>query len=184
MVILIDENNAFNLLDRQVALLNIQHLCTPLSTISTNCCQKSAELFVDGSVQYSEDGTTPRDLLVMPMYALAMVPLIKRITENVNVGQLWHADDIFATGKLGNRHSWWNQLQAIGPDFAFFANSVKTWLVVKLGDLSVARDLFGNTEVNITSEGFPSLGAPLSTDVYVQNFVHSKVNQWNQVVTI
>ena len=46
---------------------------------------------------------------------------------------------------------------------------MKSWLIVKPGHLSVARDLFGDTVVNITSEGHPYLGAPLGTDDYVQN---------------
>ena len=79
---------------------------------------------MDGSVLHSEEGTTKGDLLAMPMDALGTVPLIERLGEKVNVSQVWYADNASATGKLGNLRSWWNQLQAVGPDFGFFANSV------------------------------------------------------------
>ena len=54
-------------------------------------------------------------------------------------------------------------------------------LVVKPGHLKVVRNLFGDTTVNITSEGFPYLGGPLGTEDYVENFVCSKVKQWNRI---
>ena len=176
-------NNAFNSLNRQVALLNIQHLCPVLSIISTNCLRRRAELFVDGSVLYSEEGATQGNPLAMPVYSLAMIPLIKRLREKVNVGQVWHADDASAIGKLRNFCSWWNQLvQTIGLDFGLHVNNVKTWLVVKPSYLTVAKDFFGNTAVKITFEGHPYLGGPLGPEDYVENFVHSKVNQWNRIL--
>ena len=182
-VLLIDASNAFNSLNRQVALLNIQHLCPALSTILTNCYRRSAELFMDGSILYSEEGTTQGDPLAMPMYALATVPLIGRLRDKVSVSQVWYADDASATGDLRNLRSWWDQLQAIGPEYGFHANGKKTWLVAKPGRLADARDLFGDTAVNITSEGRPYLGAPLGTDDYVKNFVCSKVNEWSGLLS-
>ena len=77
-VLLIDANNALNSLNWQVVLLNIQHLCPALSTILTNCYQRSAELFVDGSVLHSEKGTTQGDLLARSMYAPTAVLLIEK----------------------------------------------------------------------------------------------------------
>ena len=54
------------------------------------------------------------------------------------------------------------------------------WLLVKHGHLSVARDLLG--AVNITTESCPYLGGPLGTEDYMENFVCSKVNQWNRIL--
>ena len=93
--------------------------------------------------------------------------------------QMMHAS---ATGKLENLHSWRNQLHSMGPDFGFHANGMKTWLLVKHGHFSVARDLFVDTEVNITFPGSPYLGGPLGTEDYMENFVCSKVNQWNRIL--
>ena len=84
----------------------------------------------------------------------------------MNVSQVWCADNASTTRKLGNLRSWLNQLQAIGPDFGFHPNSVKTWLVAKAGHLCAAEDLFGNTAVNITFECHPYQGAPLGTENY------------------
>ena len=75
-VLLVDASNAFNSLNREAALHNIQHLCPTLSTILINIYHEATELFVDGTVLFSEEGTTQGDPLAMPMYALATIPVI------------------------------------------------------------------------------------------------------------
>ena len=76
-LLLADASNAFNSLNRQVALHNIQRICPPLSTILINTYRAPTELFVDGDTILSQEGTTQGDPLAMPMYALATIPLIQ-----------------------------------------------------------------------------------------------------------
>ena len=80
-----DASNAFNLLIRDVALHNFQHLCPSLSTILINLYREATELFVDGITLSSVEGTTQGDSLALPMYALATVPLISHLGESSNV---------------------------------------------------------------------------------------------------
>ena len=88
-VLLVDASNAFNSLNRDAALHNIQHLCSALSSILINIYHESTELFVDGIVLYSEKGTTQEDPLAMLMYALATIPLINLLGESSDVIQVW-----------------------------------------------------------------------------------------------
>lgn len=60
---------------------------------------------------------------------------------------------------------------------------IKTWLIVNSDHLTAVRALFGNTAVNITSEGSPYLGAPPGTEDYVKCFGCNKVNQWNRLLS-
>jgi hypothetical protein len=76
-VLLVDASNAFNFLNRQVALRNIRALCPSIATALINTYRKEAELFVDGSSIFSQEGTTQGDPLAMPMYAIALLPLTK-----------------------------------------------------------------------------------------------------------
>ena len=78
-VLLVDATNAFNALNRQVALHNIRYLCPSLATVLINIYRDAAELFVDRLTLYSEEGTTQGDPLAMPMYALATIPLIHKL---------------------------------------------------------------------------------------------------------
>ena len=52
-VLLVDASNAFNLLSRDAALHNIQHLFPSLSTIVINIYREAPELFIDDVVLYS-----------------------------------------------------------------------------------------------------------------------------------
>ena len=80
----------------------------------------------------------------MAMYALAVVPLIKRLRVAVpSVGQVWFADDATAVGKL--LHKWWQILSSLGPNFGYFSNASKTVLIVKPHLLTIAKSIFVDT---------------------------------------
>ena len=72
------------------------------------------------------------DPLVMSMYALAMVPLIRKLHSTVpDASQVWFADDATAVGPVSNKLlDWWHHLVSAGPAFGYFPNSLKTYLIV------------------------------------------------------
>ncbi len=76
-VLLVDATNAFNALNRQVALQNIRCLCPAIATILINTYRTPTDLYVDGNVILSQEGTTQRDPLDMPMYGLATISPIR-----------------------------------------------------------------------------------------------------------
>ena len=112
----------------------------------------------------------------MPLYALATVPLIKRLPSSVL--QSWYADDASASGQIDNLRIWWNDLEDLGPQYGYYASPSKTWLITKHNHHDRAREVFGDTQINITTEGRPHLGAPLGSSSFVQQFVARKVETW------
>ena len=98
-VLLVDATNAFNCLNRNVALQNIQFNCPEIATILINTYQRPLVLMINWQELLSEEGTTQGDPLSTPMYAISILPLIRRLA-NDNVQQVWYADDTTATGKL------------------------------------------------------------------------------------
>ena len=78
-ILLIDAKNAFNSINRQTALRNIQGICPSLSTITTNTYHSNPLLFIDGETIPSCEGTTQGDTLAMAIYAVATIPLIKQL---------------------------------------------------------------------------------------------------------
>ena len=66
----------------------------------------------------------------------------------------------------------------IGPSFGYYVNPNKTWLVTKEKCVSAASTLFGESNVNITTEGRPVLGSPIGKPEFISNFVDRKVNKW------
>ena len=81
-VLLVDADNAFNRLNRKVALHNIHRTCSPLFKYLNNSYNTRAKLYLlDGSFMLSEEGVTQGDNLAMAMYALSTKPLIDRLKE-------------------------------------------------------------------------------------------------------
>ena len=78
-ILLVDATNAFNTLNRQVALLNIRRLCPPIATILINSYRCPSGLLVDGDIILSQEGTMQRDSLAMPMYGLATISIIRKL---------------------------------------------------------------------------------------------------------
>ena len=58
-------------------------------------------------------------------------------------------------------------------------NSKKTWLVTKDSLLPSASEVFGDSVVNINTDGWPVLGSPIGKSEYIAElFVTKKVKQW------
>jgi len=160
---------------------NIHHLCPSLATILITSYRAPTELFVDGDVLYSSEGTTQGDSLAMPMYALATIPLIKKLHSSLDdVSQIWYADDASAASTINKLYQWWTQLTSLGPKFGYFANAVKTWLVTKEEHISTATVLFANTSVQVTSGGRPYLGTAIGSHEFLISHVQEKVEKWSE----
>ena len=69
--LLIDITNAFNCLNREAVLHNIQHHCPYFSTILINTYRSPTELFADGSTILSQEGTSQGDPLACQWMPLA-----------------------------------------------------------------------------------------------------------------
>ena len=98
--LLVDENNAFNSLNQQTALHNILHLCPTLAKIVINCYRNPTDLTLGRVILKSEEGTTQGDLLAMPFYVLATVPLIMELSVQGSAKQIWYADNFAAISRI------------------------------------------------------------------------------------
>ena len=176
-VILIDATNAFNALNRETALRNIRHLCPPLSKILINTYRNDIQLFIDGETLLSQEGTTQGDPLAMAMYAIGILPLIYHL-ENEDVKQTWFADDAIAGGSLTHLRTWWDRVTEAGPNYGYYPNASKTWLIVKEKCLEEATALFEGTGISITAEGKRHLGAAIGNPTFKQQYVQNKISGW------
>ena len=78
-VILVDASNAFNSLNREVALRNVRILWPILAAILLKTYHQPSRLFIDGEHIWSQEDTTQGDSLAMAMYAIGTLPLIHRL---------------------------------------------------------------------------------------------------------
>ena len=169
-MLLVDASNAFNQLNRKAALQNIEVLCPQFATMVRNTYKEEARLFVGGKEVRSAEGTTQGDPLAMSIYALATLPLIWKL-QVTSTKQIWYADDATDAGKLAAIKHWWDRLVTCGPDYGYFANPPKTWLLVKEAHEKEARAMFAETGINITTEGRRLLGAAVGNKQFVNNYV-------------
>ena len=132
-VILVDAENAFNKLNRQVALHNIQFLCPNFATVLINTYRLPARLFLVGGGEISStEGTTQGDTLAMPFYGISMRPLINKLDhQRTQIHQVWLADDATGAGSLNNLKIWWKLVEEEGKKFGYVVKPSKSWLILK-----------------------------------------------------
>ena len=73
-VILVDAENAFNSVNRKVALQNILHSCPSIAPVLINTYWSQPKLFIRGKTLIADQGTTQGNPLAIAMYALAIAP--------------------------------------------------------------------------------------------------------------
>ena len=79
-VILVDASNAFNSLNRKVALHNIQYICPEFATILINNYRNSSRLIINnGKEILSQEGTTQGDNLAMFFYSVSTLPIQRNL---------------------------------------------------------------------------------------------------------
>ena len=112
VVLLVDEENAFNLINRNVFLHNISILSPAISTFVRNCYSTPAQLFVmRGSELKSNEVTTQGDHVVMAVYALDITLLKMMMVELVSIKcddmeMVAFTQDFGAAGKLKSLLQW------------------------------------------------------------------------------
>ena len=101
-VILVDAANAFNRLNRKVALHNVQYLCPPFATVLINTYRIPSRLFIGSSGEIeSQEGTTQGDTLAMSFYGICIKPIIDILRKkHPLVSQVWLGDDATSAAKL------------------------------------------------------------------------------------
>ena len=150
-VLMVDASNAFNSLNRQVALHNLPRLCPALARVFVNTYSSPIRLFVSGGGEVlSAEGTCQGDPLAMAIYAVDISPLVKHLAQVCpTVTQSWYDDDS-AADCLQPLRTYWDELKAVGPGYGYHPNPSKTMLVVKADVLDRARDIFGGTGIKVT----------------------------------
>ena len=95
--LLIDAENAFNSMNRKVALRIIQVLCPKLSPLFSNTYRTPSTIFTGNGIISTEEGTTHGDGAAMCMYRLGTLPLVNMPAV---AKRFFYADDGAGAGEL------------------------------------------------------------------------------------
>ena len=177
-ILLIDAKNAFNSLNRDLALRNIEKLCPSIITAIRNSYKTPTSLFVNGKTLQSQEGTTQGDPLAMAMYGIAILPLIDLI-QKTNITQKWYADDGNVTGSLKDLKAVHEQLKKHGPAFGY--TLTKCNIITKTENMKQAQSLFNKEDVEIV-DGHRVLGSVIGSEAACDTFRSQKQSEYNQIV--
>ena len=125
----------------------------------------------------------------MLVYAIATIPLILHTVSTIegnsmNTKTAGYADDIFGGGTIEGLKCMWDSIEKWGPEYGYFQQASKSWLIVKPQYVVKARKIFENTGVQITIEGKKHLGAVIGSAEYREEFVNEKITTWIDELTI
>ena len=174
-VLLIDAENAFNTLNRKLALKNIENTCPSLLTAIKNSYSNPSNYSLTKKTIYSQEGTTQGDPLAMAMYGLAIIPLVKLLSVD-DVTQKWYADDGKAVDKLSNLRTVLDKIVSLGKFFGYHVKTSKCQLIVKDEKLGKAQKIFANTGITIKA-GARVLGSVIGTESECKKFLEFQQNE-------
>ena len=180
-VILVDASNAFNSMNRNTALHNIQILCSQFSSILINRYRLLVRMIVFGSKEIvSNEGTTQDDNLTMSFYALGTITLLNYLLiASPNAKDVCLADNISDTGTLVNLKKWPSTIISEGSKFGYYVTEDKSWLIVKNENLlNEAQQIFSNSDIKFTSVGKRHLGAAIGSSDFRKVYATEKVDNW------
>ena len=177
--LLLDASNAFNSLNRGLALHSVQRLCPILAQFMRNMYGTPSPLYVGSHVLMSDEGTTQGCPSAMAMYSIGILPLISK-SDLEDVLQAWYADDGNGAGSISGLFDWFQSVVTHGPAFGYHINPNKCTLIVKEQHLEKAEEIFADTGVMITTAGARHLGAAIGTEAFRKEFVTAKVELWKE----
>lgn len=179
-VLQIDAKNAFNTVNRSLALRNVESVCPLLQTLLVNIYRNESLLPVSGELLYSREGLTQGDNLAMAAFGANSMPLIRYLNEHLSapVLQRWYADDANATGNLSNLREFYDLVTLIGPNYGYQVHPTKCWLIVHPGKLEEARQAFEGLPINITEKGHQLLGSAIGTEEFMHSFTKTRCEEY------
>ena len=138
-----------------------------------NTYRHESSLYIDGDIIPSQEGTTQGDPLAMALFALTTLPLIHKLSREVK--QCSYADEASAGGELQHIKVWWDDLTQLGPQYGYFPNPEKTWLIVKDEHFEAASATFAASGIQLTKFGREYLGTAIGSADF---FVKMKIEGW------
>ena len=173
-ILLIDDENAFNSLNRELALKNVETHCPALHHALANSYEHPTNLYVNNTVLTSTEGTTQGDPLAMAMYGIGIIPMIELLQKNKchpNT-QKRYADDRSAAGDLMSLREILDNLDRHGKAVGYNVKPYKCQLIIKENRRESAIKVFEGTNITMV-DGYRVLGlligAPSACDKNIES---------------
>ena len=174
-ILLIDAENAFNSLNREIALKNVENPSPALHHSLANSYKHPSNQFVNNTVFTVTEGTTQGDRLALAIYGIGVIPLIE-LMQKPNVTQKWYADDGNAAGGLKSLRTKLDNLDVHGKAFGYNVKPSKCRLIVKENRRDSAIKVFEGTNITMV-DGFRVLGSVIGTPSACDRYMESEIEK-------
>jgi len=115
-------------------------------------------------------------------YSVATLPLVCEMKRPAEEGpEAWFANDSAKVEDLQPVRDWWDELQRRGPLRGYHPNGKKSKLVVRAGCEERAREVFGDTDMEIVS-GTRYMGGFVWTANGKEAYATEMVREWQRCV--
>ena len=74
--------------------------------------------------------------------------------------------------------TWWDALSTLDPDFGYFPNDRKCWIIAKPAKEESVGEAFKETSLNVTVQGQKHLGPAIGSREHLEEYVSKKVSSW------
>ena len=88
--------------------------------------------------------------MAMYVYVIGTLPLISKLQGIIQ--QCLQAINSTSDGSILSLKYWWDLLLLLEPQYGYFSNGAKPWLVVKEGAVDTARKVFNGSDIHITTD--------------------------------
>ena len=184
-VLVVDAENAFNSINRNVMIHNVSVVCPAISTYVSNCYQSAARLFVIGRKEIlTKEGTTQSDPTSMGTRALGVTLLLHFLHEFILISEyrskeVAFADDLAVAGKIEKIKQCWELLLRVGPKYGYYPKPSKSHLIMKEEHSGRSKFIFKGSEVKIAKSSQRHLGAAVGSKKFKREYIKSMVNNCN-----
>ena len=190
-ILMVEASNAFNAINRETFLHNTKILCPSISAYVNNSYSSPTDLYSQGGRSIKlEEGTTQDDPTAMAIYALGITPLLAWLSKKSNEGktasaskQVAFADDLNGIGTVESIKKWWSLLEEEGKKIGYNVNAKKSYLIVKEQYKDKAKEIFEDTNIKISTEGYRHLGSVIGSKQCSENYISSLITQWCEEIT-
>ena len=113
----------------------------------------------------------------MLLYALSVIPLMLVVLKKINAKSNSHAKIVAYTiaysakGSISSLKYWWDTLYELGPNFCYFAEPTKSWLIVQSDCSDKAICIFKDTNIQATAQGKRHLGTAHGTSQFRGGYI-------------
>ena len=153
-ILMVDEESAFNSINRKALLHNIECLHPEITASLCNYYTITARLYywrkiIKMAWRNNKRESKSDGRVYLRFNTITQLSLIRQRS----VKHVSFADDLTDAGKLDEIKIWWDNLMTDGPKHGYYPKPSKSFLIVKQYYKEYGERIFAGSNINITTEG-------------------------------